>query len=361
MLRYDTSILIVGSGPAGLATAATLKRAGYDTLILERGVFAQGVAGWPVYMKLFSTTNLVELCGYPLAIPEEKPNRQQYLRYLHRFAEDLKLTVRTHHEVRVLDGSDGAFVARGETRFGEPFEVHCSKVVLATGAYDHPNMLGVPGEDLPHVSHYYTEVNDYIGQRVLIVGGRHSASETALELARAGVDVTIAHRGKGFDDLKYWIGPDLNNRIREGRIKAHLCCHVTAIRPGEVDLENSETGERMTLAIDAVLALTGYHPAPDFLGRMGVEVDPCRRQPVFDPHSFESNRQGVYLVGVMLAGNISGAIFIENSRFHGERVLAHLHEREMRAAGMALEDARPDTADRPPPGLRTCAGSSRHP
>jgi thioredoxin reductase (NADPH) len=337
MQTLKTQILIVGGGPAGMAAAVTLGRGGCETLIVERGAFAQGVAGWPVYMKLFSTSELVELCDFPLTIPDEKPTRQQYLRYLARFASEHGLKILTHREVTALEGEDGAFVARGRTRHGEDFEVRCGKVVLATGAYDHPNRLGVPGEDLPHVSHYYREVNDYVGQRVTIVGGRHSAAEAALELARAGVDVTMVHRGAAFEDLKYWIGPDLANRIKEGAVKAQLSSRVVAIGPREVEIENTQSGERTALTSDAVLALTGYHPDPEFLGRMGVAVDAERKQPVFDEKSFESTRRGVYLAGVMLAGNMSGAIFIENSRFHGERVLAHLRARVPAARVPALE------------------------
>lgn len=323
MLEYQTQILIVGSGPAGLATACTLQRAGYEVMIVERGVFAQGVAGWPHYMKLFSTRELVELCEFPLTIPEEKPSRQQYLTYLHHFTAAQDFQIKTHHELTDLAGEDGAFRARGTTRFDEPFEIACEKVVLATGAYDHPNLLGVPGEDLPKVSHYYTEVNDYIGKRVLIVGGRHSAAETALELCRAGVDVTICHRQAEFKGLKYWIAPDLENRIKEGRIRAYLRSKVVEIRPHEVLIDQEDHGQ-VVLGNDAVLALTGYHPNPEFLKRLGLEVDDLRKQPIFDPKTFESTRPGVYMVGVMLAGNISGAIFIENSRHHGEVVRAHL-------------------------------------
>lgn len=336
MHNYSTQIAIVGSGPAGLSTAGTLRRAGYRTLILERGVFAHGVAGWPVYMKLFSTAELVELGGVPFIITDEKPNRQQYLRYLQRFALEEKLELLTRHEVRELHGEAGRFTLAGQTAQGLPFTVQAERVVLATGAYDYPNRLDCPGADLPHVSHYYRELNDYIGQRVLIVGGRHSATEAALELARGGVDVTLVHRGDAFRNLKYWIAPDLENRIKEGRIKAWLNTRVAEIRPGGVGLEQSQllahgNGEfapgplrRAQLEIDQVLALTGYRPDPEFLGRLGVGMDHATGQPAFNPETFESTRPGVYLAGVMLAGNISGAIFIENSRHHGDVILKAL-------------------------------------
>lgn len=324
-LHYVTQILLVGGGPTGLSTAHTLKQAGYEVLVLERGVFAAGVAKFPIYMRFFSTTDLVELCGFPLAIPDEKPTRQQYLRYLHRFAGAGDLKIKTQHQVTDLAGRDGMFTVKGRTDLGEPFEVRAEKVVLATGAYDHPNRLNVPGEELAKVTHYYTEVNDYVGRKVLIVGGRHSASETALELARAGVDVSICHRRESFTGLKYWVGPDLENRIREDRIKPFMPATVLEIRPRSVVLQR--TGQcPEEIENDAVLALTGYHPDPLFLSRMGVETDPVTRCPIFNPQSFESTTPGIYLVGVMLAGNISGAIFIENSRTHGQQVLAHLRQ-----------------------------------
>lgn len=326
MMHERTQILVVGGGPSGLASAATLQRAGYPTLILERGVFAHGVAAWPYYMKMFSSAERVELGGFPLTIPEEKPTRHQYLRYLHRFAAAEGLDVRLHHEVSDLEGRAGAFVATGRTWLGEPFEVHAEIVVLATGAYDHPNMLGIPGENLPKVSHYYTEINDYIGHRTLIVGGRHSAAEAALELCRAGVEVTICHRKPFFVGLKYWVGPDLQNRIDEGRITVFLDSRLLEIKPRSVVIEPAG-GTPRELENDRVIALTGYQPNPEQLRRFGLDVNLERGQPVFCSESLESSRPGVYLAGVLLAGDLNGAIFIENSRHHGRQVLEDLRRK----------------------------------
>jgi thioredoxin reductase (NADPH) len=325
MMQEKTQILIVGGGPAGLAAASTINDAGYKTLVIERGTFADGVSNWPVYMKLFSTRELVELPSVPFTIADEKPTRQQYLRYLHYYADVMNLNYRLFHEVTGLEGEDGSFTARGRTRADESFSIGAEKVILATGAYDTPNRLNIPGEDLPHVSHYYTELNDYFGLKVLIVGGRHSAAETALELCRAGVDVTISYRGSSFEDLKYWIQPDLENRVLEGSIRAWMSSHLREITPTRVTIESEKDGiteERF----DAVLALTGYHPNPYFLQSLGLEVDTSTREPVFCEETLESSRPGVYLAGVMLAGNISGAIFIENSKLHGRKILNHLNQ-----------------------------------
>lgn len=326
MIVYETPVAVVGGGPAGLATAHTLKGGGWDALVLERGVFAAGVARFPVYMRFFSTADLVELGDYPLTIAEEKPNRQQYLRYLERFVADTGLRVLTRHEVTALGGSDGAFRLAGSTRRGEDFEVRAKKVVLASGSYDNPNLLGIPGEELPHVSHYYTEINDFFGQKVLIIGGRHSASETALELARAGIDVTLCHRRPDFDGLKYWVKPDLENRIREGRIKAIMPAEVLRINPCEALIQPRGEPPRPVPA-DAVLALTGYRPDPRFMRAMGLGTDLESGCPIFNPGTLESSRPGVYLAGMLLSGGLGGAIFIEHSRHHGDLILEHLGEK----------------------------------
>lgn len=323
MERFDTQISIIGAGPAGLATADTLQRAGFQVALFEKGVIAQPMLSYPTYMTWFSTADLLELGGMPLVIGGDKPNRKEYLAYLRRFVIDRKLEVHIGHEALALEGRDGAFTLRGATRLGEPWECRASKVILATGAFGTPRPLDVPGENLPHVSHYYTEPHAYFGSKVLVVGGRNSAAEAALELWRAGVEVSICHRAERFRSLKYWIEPDLENRIKAGQITAYRPARVLEIRPRTALLQVLDQPP-VEVEADIVLALTGHIPDPALLERFGAAVEPGTTTPVYDPETLESSRPGLYIVGVMLAGNVSGEIFIENSRAHGERVLAHL-------------------------------------
>ncbi len=323
MQEAASEIVVVGAGPAGLATAHELQAAGLKTLILERGCLAEHITRFPVYLTFFSTADLLELAGFPLIIAGEKPTRREYLTYLRRFVREMKLEVRTGWEVTELEGEVGRFLVRGRTRVGEPFEVGAERVVLATGAFATPQRLEVPGEDLPKVSHYYHEAHPYFGSKVLVVGGRNSAAEAALELWRAGVEVSLCHRGAQLGSLKYWLGPDIENRIKNGEVVAYMPARVAEIRPASVRIDWEGHGP-IEIANDFVLALTGYRPDPAFLARMGIGYDPATGRPRHDDATLESDRAGVYLAGVMLAGNVSSEIFIENSRTHGRQILAHL-------------------------------------
>lgn len=325
MLEHRTEIAIVGAGPSGLAAGEKLKAAGHDVLLLERGKLAEHVSRFPTFMRFFSTPDLLELAGYPLIVTGEKPTREEYLNYLRRFVRETGLKLRLGYEVEGIDGEAGAFVLRGRDRRGQRFVLEAGQVVLATGGFAHPHLLGVPGETLPKVSHYYRELHDYFGARVLIVGGRNSAAAAALELWRGGVDVSICHRGAEFGSLKYWIGPDLENRVRNGEIPAFMETQVVEILPDRVRMRH-RSGEPIEIGNDYVLALTGYGPDPAVLRQFGVEVDPENGKPVHNPRTLESNRPGLYMVGEMLSGDVSGVIFIENSRTHGDLIAAHLAE-----------------------------------
>lgn len=331
MVSTETEIAIIGGGPSGLAAGEVLQRAGFEVVILEKGRIADHVSRFPTFMRFFSTADLLELSGFPLIVTQEKPTREEYLNYLRRFVRESGLDVRLGHGVKAVEGSCGAFRILGENRRGEGFEVQAERVVVATGAYAHPHRLGVPGEDLPKVSHYFTEVHDYYGQKVLIVGGKNSAVAAALELWRGGVDVMICHRRAEFGPVKYWLGPDIENRVKNGEIRAFMSAHVKEILPATVRIER-ESGGEIEIENDAVLALTGYGPDAKWLRSLGVGVDEQTGRPEHNPKTLESNRPGLYMVGEMLSGDISGVIFIENSRTHGELVAAHLRQQHPEGA-----------------------------
>lgn len=322
----SADIVIAGSGPAALAAASTFQRDGLSVLVLERGSSpAAGITKYPYYMKFFSTAPNLEVEGFPLIITDEKPTREEYLNYLRRFVRERRIPVALHREVTAIEprgtpGEPGAFAVRAKSPWGEVFTYSARLVVVAIGAFDVPNALGCPGEDLPKVSHFFTEVHPYAFSRVAVVGGKNSAAETALLLFRAGAEVTIIHRGTAMAPLKFWLQPDLENRIRSGEIRAHFSSRVAGIRPHEIVVEGPG-GVRTTLANDFVLAMTGYRPDTALLEKFGIGVDSATARPAFDPDTLESNVPGIYLAGVMLSGSIGGEIFIENSRHHGEVIL----------------------------------------
>ena len=320
-------VRIIGAGPAGLATANWLQEAGFDVLLFDKGTIAENIRHFPIYMRFFSTPELLEIGGVPLLVSEEKPSRREYLQYLARFARDRKLRIRAFHSVErvVKNGSDG-FTLSIQPRDQEPFDEKAEIVVVATGAYATPRYLHVPGENLAKVRHHFDEPHPYVGSKVLVVGGGNSAAETALLLFRSGADVTVSYRGKEFKKIKYWLRPDLENRIKAGEIRAFLGSNVVEIKPQSVALrlENSEIEE---IENDFVLALTGYEPELDLLRQAGVEFEPNNRKPKLNYETMESSVPGLFVVGVVVAGNISGEIFIENSRHHGELVARELLSR----------------------------------
>ncbi|PKO14016.1 hypothetical protein CVU37_15020 [candidate division BRC1 bacterium HGW-BRC1-1] len=324
-------VIIIGGGPAGIATAATLQAGGLRPVIFEKGALADAIARWPYYLTFFSTAPNVELAGFPLVITGEKPTRQEYLAYLRRLVTDRALDVRTYHEVTDVRREEGAgggeasFVVTGHNLHGEPFTQRARYVVLATGAFDFVRPLNVPGEDLPHVTHYFTEVHPYAGHQVTVVGGGTSAVETALLLWRAGAEVTVVCRAQEFCGLKYWQDPDMKNRIEKGEIRAFFGAELQAIEPHAVVLEVDGKTERVPT--DFVLAMTGYQPDVSLLKRMGVDVDEANKRPHFNPETLETNVPGLYVAGVVTSGNVGGQVFIENAREHGEIILRAIRDK----------------------------------
>ena len=317
-------LLIIGAGPAGLAVAIAASEAGLDYEVIEKGVLVNSVFHFPPQMTFFTTPDLLEIGKLPFVTPYEKPTRHEALRYYRRVVDAYNLKVSYGEEVLAVTpepvSGEPAFVVDSRSDRGVRRGRHARAVVFAIGYYDHPNRLGVPGEDLPHVRHYYGDPHALFQQRVLIVGGKNSAAIAALELYRAGAQVTLVHRGETLSDrIKYWIRPDIDNRIKEGSVTAHFRSRVVEIRPTSAVIELG-TGESREVETDAVLLLTGYHPDFDLLERAGVTLDE-RRAPVFNAETMETSVPGLYVAGGLVGGLDTGAIFIENGRFHGEKIV----------------------------------------
>ncbi|MFN8060592.1 MAG: YpdA family putative bacillithiol disulfide reductase [Vicinamibacterales bacterium] len=324
-------LVIVGAGPAGLATAIEAGRRGLSRVVLERGVLVNTLLRYPTNMVFFTTPELLEIGDLPFVTPHEKPNRFEALRYYRRVCDHFELPVESGQDVRrVRRGDDDSLAVESVDGEGALREWPARFVVVAVGGFDHANRLGVPGEDLPHVSHYYSESHPYYRQRVVVVGGKNSAAEAALDLYRNGARVTLVHRGESLgDSIKYWVRPDIENRLKEGSIAAYFRSTVTAIRRGSVTVATAE-GPR-ELEADAVLLLTGYHVDTGFFERSGLAYDPSSYAPAVDADSLEASVPGVFVVGSAIMGRQGGPIFIENGRFHGQRVVAEIARRLSRA------------------------------
>jgi len=324
----ERDLLIVGAGPAGLATAIAAAQAGLGYELLEKGALVNSIFHFPRQMVFFTTAELLEIGGLPFVTPYEKPTRVEALRYYRRVADTYHLRLTFDEEVLALEPGPGGFRVRTRTTAGEARAWRAGHVVLATGYYDHPNRLGVPGEDLPHVAHYYDDPHPFWRKHVVVVGAKNSAAIAALELYRAGAaSVTLVHRGSGISpSVKYWIKPDIENRIKEGSVAARFDTCVRTITATHVGVEGP--GGRLELPADQVFLLTGYTPDVDLMRRAGVRVDPDTLKPEHDPQTFETNVRGLYLAGALVSGKDTGKVFIENGRFHGEAIVnAIVHDR----------------------------------
>lgn len=330
--RYDRGmpvrdVLIIGAGPSGLATAIAARQRHLDFAIVEKGILVNSIFNFPTHMVFFTTPELLEIGGLPLVSPFEKPTRLEALRYYRRVVDTYGLSIAFEERVREIEREPGGVFTVTTTTAGGAQRVREARaVVLAIGYSDLPNYLGVPGEDLPHVSHYYKDAHPFYRKRVVIVGGKNSAAEAALELYRAGAYVTLVHRRASLGDtIKYWVRPDIENRIKEGSIPAVFEAAVQEITPKAVVVERQ--GVRRELPAEAVLLLTGYHPDADLMTRAGVQCDPASLVPTMNPDTFETNVPNLFLAGGCTAGRNTGSIFIENGRFHGETIISVLAER----------------------------------
>jgi len=321
MDTYD--IICIGAGPTGLATAIEAKRAGMRPLVIDKACLCNSIFHYPVNMVFFTTPELLEIGDLPLVCAAEKPTRVEALKYYRKAAEHDALELRLYELVVRVDGQDENFTVVTKTEKGTEQRYRSRKIAVATGYYDLPNQLGVPGEDLSHVSHYYSEPHEYWNQDVVVIGGKNSSAEAALDLYRNGARVTLVHRNKELGaTIKYWVRPDIENRIKAGQVKALFETRVKRITNEEVLVENG-AGEKR-LPARRVFALTGYHPDFTFIESLGVRLDPESRKPALDPNTLESNVAGIHLAGVVIGGRHTGEIFIENGRFHGKQIIQAL-------------------------------------
>ncbi len=324
-MNQKLDLIVIGAGAAGLACAIEAQKRGLSLRVIDKGSVVHSIYRFPVNMTFFTTANLLEIGDIPLVSSEEKPKRADALKYYRRVVQHYQIPLRDYETVLSVTGRDGSFTVNTQDRFGERHRLECRKLIVAIGYYDNPNFMNIPGEDLPKVSHYYSEPHPYFGKRVAVIGGKNSAVEAALELYRNGVDVTLIYRGEQLGKhIKYWILPDIQNRIDRGEIPARLSTEVVEIREREIVLETPQGRE--VLENDFVLAMTGYHPDVSFLSQMGIEVDPDTLAPQHDPETLESNVPGIYLAGAVVSGRMTNKIFIENGRFHGQQIFQHWPE-----------------------------------
>jgi thioredoxin reductase (NADPH) len=334
---YD--VICIGAGPTGLACAIEARRAGMRPLVIDKGCLCNSLYHYPVSMTFFTTPERMEIGDLPMTIAAGKPTRAEALHYYRRAVEHYGIETRLYETVDRISGHDGAFVVHTHDESGAKHELRGKKIIIATGYYDRPNPLDVPGENLPHVSHYFTDAHPYWKQNVVVVGGKNSAAEAALDLFRGGAHVTLVHRDPALGkSLKYWVKPDIENRIRAGEIAAMFNAKVSRIEPDKVWVRTNS--HEQALPAVQVFAMTGYHPDFEFLERQGICLDPVTRKPQTNPESLESNVPGIYVAGVVVGGMQTGEIFIENGRFHGRQIIAAM-------TGKGALDEKPPVA---PPG-----------
>ena len=316
-------VLVIGAGPTGLACAIEAQRAGFRTVSVDKGCVCNSLFHYPSNMTFFTTPELLEIGNIPFSTTNAKPNRNEALEYYRKVAEHYQLDIRQYHRVEGIAGHDGDFRVDLIDPFGRRSALHARKLIVSTGYYDRANPLNVPGEELLKVFHYYHDPHPYYDLDVLVIGGKNSAAIAALDLWRHGARVTLVHRGSGIHKhVKYWILPDIQNRIKNGEVTAYFDTNVVRIDIDFVTLATPQ-GE-VVVPNKFVFAMTGYHPDFDFLASLGIRVEGNDRQPVYNPQTLESNVPGLYLAGVIVAGDRTHEIFIENGRFHGHQIAEDL-------------------------------------
>lgn len=318
-------VAIVGAGPCGLATAISCQREKLSTAIFDAQCIVSTIMQYPIYATFFSTAEKLSLGNVPFVIAGEKPSRRDALAYYRAVTKHFGLDVRQYERVTRIDGEHDAFTLTSVPRNGAAHTTRARHVVVATGYFGSPNLLNVPGEELPHVAHRYVEGHSAFAQDVVVVGGGNSAAEAALDLWRCGARVTLTHFGPTFDKkIKPWILPDLTNRIAEGSIAARWNARVATLTPECVELRDTNDNRVIRLPAQHVYLLTGYAPNVELLRAAGVRIDPQTGIPTHNPNTLETDVTGVFIAGVVVAGYDANKIFIENGRFHGEKIVARI-------------------------------------
>jgi thioredoxin reductase (NADPH) len=319
----EVDIVIVGAGPCGLAAAISAQKAGLKPLVIEAEVVVSTIAAYPTYVRFFSTAEKLAIGGLPFVIATEKPGRRDALAYYRGAVLHFGIPVRQRERVNAIEGRSGNFVVVSRTQAGEEKRTKAGSVIVATGFFGSPNRLGVPGEDLPHVAHVYREGHEAFLQDAVVVGGGNSAAEAALDLWRSGARVTLVHFGPTFDKkIKPWVLPDFSNRVKEGFITARWNSRVKTIEGGAVVLDTDHGEAR--LKADRVYIMTGFAPSLELLRETGVPIDPATGIPGHNPDTLETSVPGIFIAGVLVAGYDANKVFIENGRYHGDRIVARL-------------------------------------
>lgn len=316
-------IIIIGAGPCGIAAGIELKNLGLSPLIIEKASIVHSIYQYPTYMQFFSTAEKLEIGGVPFTTPQDKPTRIEALTYYRKVAQKHELRINQYEEVTAVIPENGSFIIETKPMNQPPRTYRADRVVVATGYFDNPNMLGIPGEETPKVSHFFREAHPYTGTRTVIIGGNNSAIDAALELVRVGAEVTVVYRGEDYSaNIKPWVLPTFKSLVESGEIRMMFRSQVIDIQPDAVIVRTPDGEQR--IENDFVLALTGFRPDRKFLERTGVEMDAESDRPVYHPETMETNVKGLYVAGVVASGRNANEIFIESGRFHGNLIAAHI-------------------------------------
>ena len=314
--KYE--IIVVGGGPNGLACAIEAQKKGLKVLVIEKGTIAESIRRYPKQMTFFSTADNIAIGEIPFTIDKPKATREEALNYYRKVLEYYNLPVKLFCKVQSITFDKGKFNI--QTNTDESY--FADYVILSTGYFDFPRKLNIPGEDLPHVQHYYEEPYPYVHQKVAIIGAGNSAVETALDLYRHGSEVILIVRGKTMKKTaKYWLIPDLLNRIKEGKISVYYQHKAVKIEDKHILMEDLKSRERKRIEADFIFVLTGYLPDVDFMKKCGIKVDPVTKEPYFNPSTFETNIENLYVAGTLTAGIHTEKVFIENGRLHGKHII----------------------------------------